>query len=137
MSTIVVGYDDSSESQRALRRSAELARALGASLVVTSVAPVVASAGGRSIGADPTEPATQHRAELAQARAYLEEQDLTARYVEAVGLEAEAILDAARTYSADMIVVGSRDLSHLQRLLGQSVSTAVAHDAKCDVLIVH
>ncbi len=137
MSTIVIGYDESSESRRALERAADLAQALGASLVVTSVAPVATTAGGRSVGADPTEPASEHLAELAEARSYLEGRGLTAQYVEAVGHEAEAILDAARTYSADMIVVGSRDLSHLQRLLGQSVSTAVAHGARCDVLIVH
>lgn len=134
---IVVAYDETEASRRALERAAQLGRALGARLIVTSVAPVVTTAGGRSLGADPVETGEDHLAELAAARAYLEEQGLTAEYVEAVGHEAESILAAARAHEADMIVVGSRELSALQRLLGQSVSDAVAHGAHCDVLIVH
>ncbi len=135
--TILVGYDEAEESRRALERAATLAKALHAQLVVTSVAPVTVPASGRSIGTDPVETAAEHRHELADARAYLEGEGLIAHYIEAVGHEAESILAAARERSADMIVVGSRELSKLQRLLGQSVSDAVAHGAHCDVLIVH
>ncbi|MGH2892086.1 MAG: universal stress protein [Solirubrobacteraceae bacterium] len=135
--TIVVGYDETEESRRALERAATLARAFEARLVVTSVAPVTITTTGRSIGADPVEPASEHRRELAEARAYLEGEGLTADYVEAVGHEAESILAAARDRSADMIIVGSRELTRLHRLLGQSVSDAVSHGARCDVLIVH
>jgi len=135
--TILVGYDETEESRRALERAATLAKALQANLVVTSVAPVIITTTGRSIGADPVEPASEHRKELADARAYLEGEGLTAQYIEAVGHEADSILAAARERSADMIVIGSRELSKLQRLLGQSVSDAVSHGARCDVLIVH
>jgi len=135
--TILVGYDETDESRRALERAATLAKALGAKLVVTSVAPVTTPASGRSIGADPVESASEHRKELHDAHVYLEGQGLTADYIEAVGHEAESILEAAKERSADMIVIGSRELSKLQRLLGQSVSDAVSHGARCDVLIVH
>jgi nucleotide-binding universal stress UspA family protein len=135
--TILVGYDETQESRRALERAATLAKALQSKLVVTSVAPVTITTTGRSIGADPVETSAEHRQELSEARAYLEGEGLTADFVEAVGHEAEAILASARERSADMIVVGSRELSRLQRLLGQSVSDAVSHGARCDVLIVH
>ena len=135
--TILVCYDETDEARRALERAATLAKALQSKLVVTSVAPVTITATGRSIGADPVEPASEHRQELSEARAYLEKEGLTADYVEAVGHEAESILAAAKDRSADMIIVGSRELTKLQRLLGQSVSDAVSHGARCDVLIVH
>ena len=135
--TIVVGYDETEASRRALERAAALARAFESKLVVTSVAPVTVTASARSIGADPVETGAEHREELAQARAYLDGEGLSADYVEALGHEAESILEVARERSADMIVVGSREVSGLQRLMGQSVSNAVAHGARCDVLIVH
>ena len=135
--TILIGYDETEESRRALERAASLAKAFEAKLVVTSVAPVTAPASARSIGTDPVDTAADHRAELHDAHVYLESQGLTADYIEAVGHEAESILEAASERSADMIVVGTRELGRLQRLLGQSVSNAVAHGAHCDVLIVH
>jgi nucleotide-binding universal stress UspA family protein len=134
---ILLAYDDSEPAQRALRRAAALAKAFGSKLIVTSVAPVSTPAGGRSIGADPVETGADHLAELAGARAYLEGEGLSAQFVEALGHPADAIVEAARQHSADLIVIGARDLSMVQRLLGQSVSDAVSHHARCDVLIVH
>lgn len=135
--TILIGYDETDPSRRALERAATLAKAFEAKLVVTSVAPVTAPASARSIGTDPVDTAADHRAELHDAHVYLESQGVTADYIEAVGHEAESILEAARERSADMIVVGSREVGRLHRLLGQSVSDAVSHGAHCDVLIVH
>jgi len=134
--TIVVAYDDSEQSRRALDRAATLAKALAARLVVTTVAPVTAST-GHSLGADPVEGAAEHRSELAAARAFLNGEGLSADYVEALGHPAAGIVAAAEEQSADLIVLGARDLSHVQRLLGQSVSDAVSHGARCDVLLVH
>src|SRR2546423_14700630 len=80
MSTIVVGYDETPGSQRALERAAVLAKALGAKLVVTSVAPVMVSI-ARSAGAiDPTDTPEMHAKELDAARAHLEGQGIQADY---------------------------------------------------------
>src|SRR5581483_12021602 len=114
---IVLGYDDSEAAKRALERTAELARAFGAAVVVTSVAPVAHPAGRSSGPIDETDPPAKHAEELAQARAYLDGQGITAGYRAAVGDVGDAIVELAKEENADLIVVGSREMGFLERLL--------------------
>ena len=137
MNTIIVGYDDTEPSKRALERGAQFAKAFSAKLIVTSVAPVTTPAGGRSLGTDPSDTPSEHQAELHTAHEYLAKEGLEAQYVEAVGHPAESIVAAAVDHSADLIIVGTRELGFVQRLFGASVSDSVAHRAQCDVMIVH
>ena len=136
MKTIVVGYDGSEPAQRALERAAELASAFGSRLIVTSVVEVVMSAAPRSIGTAPEDEGT-HATQLAAAKTFLAARGLEADYIEALGHPAESIVDAAIERGADMIVIGTREPGFVQRLIGNSVSNAVANKAHCDVLIVH
>jgi nucleotide-binding universal stress UspA family protein len=126
MKTIVVAYNESDPSERAVERAGELARLYGATLVVTSVVPVV-------IDAAPSGSV----AELRKAGNYLREQGIEAELVEAIGDPAEAIVLVAERHEADLIVVGTREPSLIERLLGHSVSEQVQRRAHCDVLIVH
>lgn len=137
MKTIVVGYDDTEPAKRALARAADLGEAFEAKLVVTSVATVVVPAGHGAGGIDPTDPPERHEEELDHAREYLDTRKVDAEYVNAIGEPADAIVAAADEHGADLIVVGTRELGFLQRLLGQSVSQSVAGRAHTDVLIVH
>ena len=52
------------------------------------------------------------------------------------GVPAEVICDLATELSADLVVVGSRGLGRLDRLLLGSVSTSVVQRAPCPVLVV-
>jgi nucleotide-binding universal stress UspA family protein len=134
---ILVGYDETESSERALERAIELANAFGAELLVASVAPVLEGA-GRSVGPlDPLDMPEKHSAELDHAKAKATAAGLSAQTVLAVGHPAEAIVEVARERGADMIVVGTRELGFFSRMLGQSTSEAVTHRAQCDVLIVH
>jgi nucleotide-binding universal stress UspA family protein len=137
MSTIVVGYDETPGSERALDRAATLAKALGSKLVVTSVAPLMVSIGRSGGPTDPTDPPEKHVKELESARAHLQAQGVEADYRPVVGEPADAIVQLADQVGAEMIVVGTREPNLIQRLTGQSVSEAVSHHAHCDVLIVH
>jgi nucleotide-binding universal stress UspA family protein len=137
MRTILVAYDETEPSKRALDRAVELAKAFDAKLVLTSVAPVMHGA-ARSAGAiDPTDDPQRHVEELAHARAYLEESGVTADYVPAVGDPVQTISMVADEHDADLIVMGTREPGLIDRVLRQSVSQSVSRRSHRDVLIVH
>jgi nucleotide-binding universal stress UspA family protein len=139
MKTILVGYDQTEQSDRALERALELAKALDGKLLITSVAPTMADAGtGRSMGAlDPSDTMADHAAEMANAAEKAKAVGISAELVRALGDPAEAIVKAAEVNGADMIVVGARERGWMHRMLDHSVSQDVARNARCDVLIVH
>lgn len=137
--TIVVAIDETEASHRALERAADFAQAPGVQLLVTSVAPVLTGmAAARGIGPwDPADSLDEHRAELAEARQYLLDRNVTANFILGAGQPADGILDLAAEHEADLIVVGTREPGFLERLVSGSVSRAVARRAHTDVLIVH
>jgi nucleotide-binding universal stress UspA family protein len=160
--TILVGYDGSEASERALSRAAELAEALAARLVVVSVfglgglpapefesIPPLPLGGPLSVGgtipvpeADPESKAEFEelaRRELDRARATLSRRSpsLEADYVAKVGSPADTLLDVAEERDADLVVVGTREHGLLERLLSPPVEEAVAKHAERDVLLVH
>jgi len=137
MQTIVVAYDETAPARRALTRAAELAKAFDANVVVTSVAPLLHSSPRAITQVDPTDSPADHDAELAGARAYLEEQGIAPELVPAVGDPASAIVRLAEERAADLIVVGTREPGLIDRILRHSVSQDVARHARRDVLIVH
>jgi nucleotide-binding universal stress UspA family protein len=130
---IVVGYDGSDAAKRALQRAADLA-ANGDQIVVVAAAEPHARSGITS-GArlDPSE-YEQRRGDLGEAQRLLSERGIDAELVEAHGDPGTAIVEAAK--DADLIVVGSRGLNPVQRILLGSVSSKVVHRASSDVLVV-
>jgi nucleotide-binding universal stress UspA family protein len=136
MKTIVLGYDDTLASQRALERAADLAKAFGSKLIVTSVAPLMLGAPRSGGPTDPVDSPEKQRENLARARRHLEGLGIRVRLQRAVGDPADAIVEIARENGADLIVVGTREPSMMMRVLGQSTSGGVAHKAHCDVMVV-
>jgi nucleotide-binding universal stress UspA family protein len=136
MKTIVVGYDGTEASGRALDRAADIAGALGSSVIVTSVSPVMTGTAHGGGSFDPTDPPERHEALLQDARAALTGRGVEAETVLGTGDPAEAIVELAEQRGADLIVVGTRDPGTLERLLGHSVSGSVQRHATCDVLVV-
>ena len=137
MKTIVVGFDDTEPAQRALSRAVELAQAFDSKLIVTSVAPVEYYVARSAGPLQPGEDVAEHRDQLAHARTLIGDQGVKADFIPAAGEPADTIVEVAEERNADLIVVGTREPGILERLLGQSVSESVAHQAHRDVLIVH
>lgn len=138
MKTILVCYEERPVAQRVLERAAETAKAFGARVIVTSVAPVMGYA-GHGIGPyDPVDPPARHEHEVDDAKARLIE--LGVREVEAVtgvGEPARAIVELADERHVDLIVLGAHEGGLVSRLLEGSIGDTVVHKAHSDVLIVH
>jgi len=127
MTKILLAFNDTEASNRALERAAQLATLYEATLVVASVTPV-------AIGSAPDMTPGD---ELRRAEAVLRERGIEPELVEAVGDIAQAIVETAERYGAGLIVIGTRAPSQVERMLGHSVSEQVQRMAACDVLIVH
>jgi nucleotide-binding universal stress UspA family protein len=137
MEKILVGFEGGDDSRRALRRAVQLARGLGGRLYVTSVIPLTASVGRTAGAADPASDEAEHIRQLDDAKAMLAGSGVEAEYLTGVGNPADALLRMAEEVDADLLVVGTREPGAIARLLGQSVSSAVARHTHRDVLIVH
>jgi len=137
METIVVGYDATEPSKRALARAADIAEKFGSRLVVTSVTPTLPGAGRSAGPTDPVDSFEHHKDELKSARDHLADRNVEVRFQAAVGEPADTIVELADSEDADLIIVGTREPGIVERLLGQSVSDSVARHAHRDVLIVH
>ena len=82
---------------------------------------------------DPSE-IERRRKDLEEAKALLAERGVDGETLEAQGDPGDMIVNSST--DADLVVVGSRGLNPLQRLLLGSVSSKVVHRAECDVLVV-
>jgi nucleotide-binding universal stress UspA family protein len=132
---ILVAYDGSEASGRALERAGQEALQHGGDLTVISVVPLQPS-GPRSAGPIMPGDVDVHSRELTEAVARLKEMGVDATPVEAVAHPDEAIVDEAERGKFDLIVVGSRGHHGIARFLVGSTSIRVVTHAQCDVLVV-
>jgi nucleotide-binding universal stress UspA family protein len=130
---IVVGYDGSESAKRALERAGSLATD-GDKVLVVAAAETPARPGfTEGARLDPSE-VEQRRHDLEEAESLLSDSGLQVETVEAQGDPGDVIVDAAE--DADLVIVGSRGVNPVQRILLGSVSSKVVHRASGDVLVV-
>lgn len=142
--SILVGTDGSATAATAVHYAIDLARELGARLLVVSAYEAVANQRLRGEAVEVPKdlqwmvnPRDDVLAMLDGAKA-----DANAAGVTAVetfarqGDAADAILDVAEEQRVDLIVVGNRGMTGAKRFLLGSVPNKVSHHAPCSVLIV-
>lgn len=132
---IVVGVDGTETAQRAAASAAGLAEALGADLhVVTAFNQERAEVLG--IGKDQPAFSDEKYAEKVarEAADAVRSGRLQVGHFAVHGAPAKALIQHAEAHNAHMIVVGSRRMSGIGRVLG-SVANSVAHNALCEVYI--
>jgi nucleotide-binding universal stress UspA family protein len=131
--TLVVGYDGSDGSRRALMRVRELTIDYRA-LVIVAVAPDIRSAG---MGVDLAGAQLDTERLLGEARELLDGgQDTAIETRAAVGDPAVVLTDIAREMDAQLLIVGRRGGDFVTRTLLGSVAQRVVQQAPCDVLVV-
>jgi nucleotide-binding universal stress UspA family protein len=131
MKKILVAYDGTEPADHALTTAIDLAKAFDASVGVVSVVPIRM---GRA-PMDPWDDRPVHDEQLRQARRVLAEAGLEAQLHEPIGDPSRAIERTAEDGGYDTIVIGSRGLGGLDRVLQGSVSEHVATHARATVII--
>jgi nucleotide-binding universal stress UspA family protein len=128
---ILVGYDGSDASRRALVHAAELVGRGGEVDVINVISAQQVSSRVDALGDGERR---RQRNLLREARSLLRERDVRMCAVRAVGDPTTEIRAAAEDSGARVIVVGRGN--GMRRLIKGSVSTRLVRHAPCDVLVV-
>jgi nucleotide-binding universal stress UspA family protein len=131
MQRILLAYDGGEPAKRALEVAVDLTKRFDASLSVVSVVPVHP---GRS-PIDPWDGRDAHAQELVEARTMLAERGVEAEMIEPAGDPAKEIEKIAAAGKFDTIVIGTRDLGTVGRVLQGSVSEHVTKNSGATVVV--
>ena len=142
--TIVVGTDGSETAREAVSQAAELAKTVGATVLLVSAYEPVSETRLRHERTEVPEDVSWMVNPREDVQAVL---DGEAERIKATGVTdvdtfaregdpADAILDVAEEKGADLIVVGNKGMTGARRFLLGSVPNKVSHHAPCNVMIV-
>jgi nucleotide-binding universal stress UspA family protein len=131
MKNILVAYDGEAPAKRALEVAIDLTKRFDANLSVVSVVP---TRPGRS-PVDPWDDRSVHARQLLEARDILTRDGVEAEMIEPAGDPAKEIEKIAEAGKFDTIVIGSRGLGAIGRVLQGSVSEHVATHAAATVIV--
>ncbi|MEX0960126.1 MAG: universal stress protein [Burkholderiales bacterium] len=140
---ILAGVDGSEHGMHALRHAAGLSRAFGAALRIVHVVDMGVLTLAPELALDVDRLARQRLAEgkrllaQAQAQADMEVQSRLLETATPMQRVAEAIVEEATSWPANLIVLGACGRGALGRLLPGSVADGVARHARMPVLLVH
>jgi nucleotide-binding universal stress UspA family protein len=141
---VLLAVDGSEHSERAIPVAAELAKKFGSEVLVLNVHELVIMRADPELVLERSNPTGHGTAEESLSLAEQVSQRLVKDGINAHGKSIEAvhsgaakeILDEAREFGADHIVLGTRGHSELTGLLLGSVATKVLHHSDCPVTVV-
>ena len=128
---ILLAYDGGEPAHKALDLTADFATKFDASVAVVSVVPVHP---GR-VPIDPWDDTPVHASQLAEAKRLLLDKGIEPALIERAGDPARTIEQIAQDGGYDMVVVGSRHLGAVSRVLQGSVSEHIATHSPATVVI--
>ena len=148
---ILVPYDGSKHSKKALNEVLEIARKFGSEVYLISVAEVSeVRAPGSLLGVMQSRKMKKLSSKLLEAvirrtdlmlqkeMKVFRKNGIDAYYHVLTGSIANSILNFAKKYQIDLIIIGSRGLSGISRIMTLgSVSRKVSEEADCPVMIIH
>lgn len=143
---IVAGVDGSAQAEHALRQAVSLAKSLGAALRIVHVVDMSWLQVAPELGLDVAPIARARRAEgervlaAATQSARAEGVGAEGRLIETatpVQQPAAALVEEAASWPADLVVLGARGRSGVERLLLGSMADGVARRSTVPVLLVH
>ena len=132
---ILVPIDFSEPSLKGLHRAVALSQHFGATLLVLFVAEVIYYA-AENVGRLLEDQRRQAESELAELKARLAQQGVKLQTLLETGVPAQAIVDAARRHSVELIVMATHGRTGLSHLLMGSVAEKVVRTAACPVLTI-
>ena len=133
MERILLAYDGGEASRHALETAAELAIAFRASLSVVSVVPL----GRDGRPAEPWDGGEAHARDLREAKRLLADHGLEVDLLEPLGDPARTIERIAAEGGFDTIVIGSRSLEAVDRMVRDSVPEHVVTHTSATVVVTH
>lgn len=135
LKVVIVALDCSKTAQQVMGALDALFLQPQTKLILAHVLPPPTSDGDRAADRPHQSPAALYQASEKQLQAY--QAQLPNSEIEIVsGDTTEEIVRLANIYHADLIVIGTRGLTGVERVIEGSVSSQVATDAPCSVLVV-
>jgi len=136
---ILVAYDGSENSKRALNVAIDIAKRYGSKLDIVEVIDIAALL---ALGLSPIPEnilqtvQEKVKADIDEAERKAKEAGVDAKGVIIEGEPAASIVEYATKNNVDLIVTGSRGLSTIKRLFLGSVSTKILNESRVPVLVV-
>ncbi len=137
LKNILVALDGSEIAERVIQTLENLALSKDAKIILCHVFPTPESE--MELPADrsqPESPTFSYFQLEKQLQSYQEKLSVTNELELVTGDPAEEIIRLANIYKTDLIVIGSRGLIGMKRIVQRSVSSQVVEEANCSVLVV-